>query len=106
MVCCPSSVNKCPFNKTYYFVFGKEFLVFGNIIYCLFRMYCVAPYTVTLSPISSLFEVSVNYYVIYRKLYRVNTLRNIVYGTVHNKVLITMYITLCRTVYISICIIL
>ena len=50
MICCPSAVIKCPFKRTYYFIFGKECLVFGNIICCPFRMYCLAPYTVPLGP--------------------------------------------------------
>ena len=50
MICCPSAVNKCPFKRTYYFIFGKECLVFDHIICCPFRMYCLAPYTVILGP--------------------------------------------------------
>ena len=50
MICCPSAVNKCPFKRTYYFIFGNDYLVFGNIICCPFRMYCLAPYTVPLGP--------------------------------------------------------
>ena len=50
MICCPSPGNKCPFKRTYYSIFGKECLVFGNIICCPFRMKCLAPYTVPLSP--------------------------------------------------------
>ena len=38
MICCPSAVNKCPFKRTYYSIFGKECFVFGNIICCPFRM--------------------------------------------------------------------
>ena len=51
MICRPSAVNKCPFKRTYYFIFGKECLVCGNIICCPFRMLCLAPYTVPLGPI-------------------------------------------------------
>ena len=50
MICCPSAVNKCPFKRAYYFIFGKKCLVFGNIICYPFRMYCLAPYTVPLGP--------------------------------------------------------
>jgi hypothetical protein len=49
--CCPFAVNKCPFKRTYYSIFVNECLVFGNIIFPPFRMYCLAPYTVPLSPI-------------------------------------------------------
>ena len=55
MICCPSAVNKCPFKRTYYYVFGKECLVFGSIICCSFRMKCLAPYTVPLGPNTALF---------------------------------------------------
>ena len=50
MICCPSAVNKCPFKRNYYSIFGKECLVYGNIMCCPFRMYCLAPYTVPLGP--------------------------------------------------------
>ena len=50
MICCPSAVNECPFERTYYSIFGKECFVFGNIICCPFRMKCLAPYTVPLGP--------------------------------------------------------
>ena len=36
------------FRIIYCFIFGKECLVFGNIICSPFRMYCLAPYTVPL----------------------------------------------------------
>ena len=32
MICCPSALNKFPFNKSYYSIFGKKCLLFGNII--------------------------------------------------------------------------
>ena len=35
---------------TYYSIFGKKCLVFGNIVCCPLRMYCLAPYTVPLGP--------------------------------------------------------
>ena len=38
------------FIHKYYSIFGKECLVFGNIICCPFRMFCLAPYTVPLGP--------------------------------------------------------
>ena len=41
LICCPSAVNKCLFKRTYYFISGKECLVFDNII-------CCPPYTVPL----------------------------------------------------------
>ena len=50
MMGCPSAVNKCPFKRTYYNMFGKECFIFGNIICCTCRMYCLAPYTVPLGP--------------------------------------------------------
>ena len=37
MICCPSAVNKCPFKRTYYSIFGKECLVFGYIICSPFK---------------------------------------------------------------------
>ena len=49
---CPSAVNKCPFKRTYYFIFCKECFIFGYIICCPFRMKCLAPYTVPLGPIN------------------------------------------------------
>ena len=49
MICLPSAVNKCPFKRTYYSIFSKECLVFGNIICCPFRMKCLALYTVPLA---------------------------------------------------------
>ena len=52
MICCPSADNKCPFKRIYYYIFGKECLVFGNIICCSFRMYCLAPYNVPPGPTS------------------------------------------------------
>ena len=50
MICCPSAVNKCPFKRTYYSIFGKECFIFGYIICCPFKMKCLAPYTVPLGP--------------------------------------------------------
>ena len=50
MICCPSAGNKCPFKKTYYFICGKECLVFSNIICCPLRMTFLATYTVPLGP--------------------------------------------------------
>ena len=50
MISCPSAVNKCPFRRTYYSIFGKECFIFGYIICCPFRMKCLAPYTVPLGP--------------------------------------------------------
>ena len=50
MICCPSAVNKCPFKRTYYSIFGKECFIFGYIICCPFRMKWLAPYTVPLGP--------------------------------------------------------
>ena len=50
IICCPSALNKCPFKRIYSSIFGKECLVFGNTICCLFRMYCLAFYTVPLGP--------------------------------------------------------
>ena len=50
MICCPYAVNECPFKRTFYLIFGKECLVFGNFICCLFRIKCLAPYTVPLGP--------------------------------------------------------
>ena len=32
MICCPSAVNKCHFKRTYDSIFGKEYMVFANII--------------------------------------------------------------------------
>ena len=48
MTCCPSTVNKCPFQRTYLFIFCKECLVFGYIICCPLSMQCLALYTVPL----------------------------------------------------------
>ena len=50
MIYCPFAVNKCPFKRPYYSIFGRECLVFGNFICCPFRMYCLDPYTVPLGP--------------------------------------------------------
>ena len=52
MICCPSAITKYPFKRTLYSIFGKECLVFGNTICCPFSMYWLAPYTVSLGPIS------------------------------------------------------
>ena len=60
MICCPSAVNKCPFKRTYYAIFGNECLVFGNIICCPFRMKCLAPYTVPLGPIMVYSSLRIN----------------------------------------------
>ena len=52
MICCPSAVNKCPFKRTYYSMFGNECFIFGSFICCSFRIKCLAPYTVPLGPTS------------------------------------------------------
>ena len=57
-ICCPSAVNKFSFKRTYYSIFGKECLIFGNIICCPFIMQCLAPYTVPLGPRQLLFKKS------------------------------------------------
>ena len=40
VICCPSVVNKCPFKRTYYSIFGKECLIFVINIRCPFRINC------------------------------------------------------------------
>ena len=37
--CCPFAVNKCPFKRTYYFIFGKYCLVFGKEYVAPFQVY-------------------------------------------------------------------
>ena len=50
MICCPSALNKFPFKRTYYSIFGKECFIIGYVICCPFRMKCLAPYTVPMGP--------------------------------------------------------
>ena len=45
------------FKRTYYSIFGKEWFIFGYIICCPFRMKGLAPYTVPLGPMQTLYEL-------------------------------------------------